>query len=243
MSILIENITFSYDDTKVLNSINLNIPDGEIWALLGRSGVGKTTLLQIISGLFKPQDGDVTINGEVITPGVIKGIVFQDDSLLGWLTVKRNLIFPKSKITQENDNRINSILKEVGLTNCNEKYPHELSAGMKKRLEFARALMVDKKYILVDEPFGTVDAVTRRKLWQLWLQLRRDEPRTGILCTHDPEEAIRLCDVVVTLIDNPIGSIGDIIEIPESVKSLNTNEENEDLWIIKKKIIKSLEDH
>ena len=240
MSIVVENVAFSYEIYPILKEINFHIPNGEIWALLGRSGTGKTTLLQVISGLFKPNEGRVIIGGEVTYPGRIKGIVFQDDALLGWLTVKENLFFPRNHISEKQKEITENFLRAVGLLNNASKYPGELSAGMKKRLEFARALMADNNYILADEPFGTVDAVTRRNLWRLWLKLREDEPRTGILCTHDPEEAIRLCDVVVTLKANPIGVIGDIIKIPESLKSLSIDNENNALWEFKNEIIKSL---
>lgn len=242
MSIVVDNIAFSYDNSEVLKGINFIIPEGEIWALLGRSGIGKTTLLQVIAGLFKPSEGQVVINGAIASPGLIQGIVFQDDSLLDWLTVRDNLNFPKNSNSDQEKEKADNMLSAVGLYSHADRYPFELSAGMKKRLEFARALMVDNQYILADEPFGTVDAVTRRTLWRLWSKFRQEEPRTGILCTHDPEEAIRLCDVIVTLKANPTENMADVIKIPESVRSLSMDREEKEFWVLKNKIIQSLED-
>lgn len=241
MSISVKNIDFYYDEKQVLKNVTLKIPKNEIWALLGKSGVGKTTLLHIIAGLYKPRKGRISIDSRNEGPGCIRGVVFQEECLLGWLTVEQNLLFPEHRnASNDYKNRAKKILEAVGLGNQRQSLPYELSTGMRKRLEFARALVVDKEYILADEPFGTVDAVTRMSLWKLWLELKNREPRTGILCTHDPEEAIRLCDAVVTLRRENTAKVVNLIEIPDSIKSLDISEENGDLWELKKKVISSI---
>jgi ABC-type nitrate/sulfonate/bicarbonate transport system ATPase subunit len=240
--IRIEDVTFSYGERAVLESINLSIPKGEIWALVGRSGIGKTTLLNIIAGLFKPSRGVVSILGrERIGLGRIRGIVFQDDCLLGWLSAKNNVLFPNHRsATAGASKEAIDMLDAVGLTSRYESYPNELSAGMRKRLDFARALIADKEYILADEPFGPVDALTRRDLWRLWLKLRERSPRTGILSTHDPEEAVRLCDMVVTLRSGPPSRITSLLKVPSHVKDLGITDQNDELWQLKDQIIQSL---
>ncbi|MFC1724263.1 ABC transporter ATP-binding protein [candidate division KSB1 bacterium] len=241
MSIKIENITFFYNETEILREISFCIPKGEIWALLGRSGIGKTTLINIISGLFTPKTGKILINNREYGPGCIKGIVFQDESLLGWLTVKQNLLFPDyKKPNKGRELNVKQILESVQLTEACNLLPYQLSAGMKKRLEFARALDADPEYILADEPFGTLDIITRRSLWSLWKNLKRENPRTGILCTHDPDEAIRLSDQIILMKPIDVSDQTLLYKIPDSIKCLDINLENDDLRILRQKIISNL---
>ncbi len=242
LGILLKDISFSYGENPVIQALSLSIPKGEIWALIGRSGVGKTTLLQIVAGLFHPDGGCITVQGrDNIKAGRIKGVVFQDQCLLGWLTVEKNLMFPNHKnATQINQTRARQILSEVGLAGLENKMPNSLSAGMWKRVEFARALMIDNEYLLADEPFGTVDALTRRDLWDLWQRIRKAEPRTGILSTHDPEEAIRLCDVIVPLISGPPARFGNFIEVPKGIRLLSSEETNQELLELKLEVMKVL---
>lgn len=242
VGIRVEDVAFSYGARAVLESINLRIPKGEIWALVGRSGIGKTTLLNIIAGLFKPSKGTVSILGrERRGVGRIRGIVFQDDCLLGWLSVKDNVLFPRHRAaTAAMNEEALDMLKAVGLDTRHSSYPNELSAGMRKRLDLARALVIDRDYILADEPFGTVDALTRRDLWRLWLRLREQAPRTGVLSTHDPEEAVRLCDVVATLRSGPPSRITSLIEIPPHIRKLGITDQSDEIWRLKDQIIESL---
>jgi len=241
MAIVLRDLQFAYGSRRVLKSINLHVPKGEIWALVGRSGAGKTTLLHIIAGLYRATSGEVAINGRGSGPGCIRGVVFQDECLLGWLTVEQNILFPDYRRPSfERQGKAKQLLRAVGLSDRTDSYPSELSAGMRKRLEFARALMADTEYILADEPFGTIDAVTRRELWRLWRKLRQDEPRTGILCTHDPEEAVRLCDVVVALCGGEPSICNEPIRIPKGVGALGIDSENKELWALKQQVIESL---
>lgn len=240
MSINIENISFFYNQKQVLKDISFKIPRNELWALLGRSGVGKTTLLHIICGIYRPKEGSVLVENRKAGLGSIRGVVFQDECLLDWLTVEQNVLFPNHRTPlKEHRERGRRILEGVGLINYLSALPNELSTGMRKRLEFARALIVDKEYILADEPFGTVDVATRMNLWELWINLRKEEPRTGILCTHDPEEAIRLCDTIIILKSGDSAAIGNYIKIPETIKAMNIKEQNEYFWQLKKKVIDS----
>ncbi len=239
--IQLQNVSFFYGKTEIFKSLSLSIPEGEIWAVVGRSGAGKTTLVHLVAGLFTPMNGEITISGRMSGPGSIRGVVFQEDSLLGWLSIEENMLFPFNKLSDPSRSRAaREMLEAVGLAGKENDSPQTFSSGMRKRVEFARALLADGDYILADEPFGTVDAVTRRDLWRLWLDLHRLEPRTGILCTHDPEEAVRLCDAVVTLSLRQPSTVSQNIKIPESVRQLDVNSESKELWTIKRKVIQSL---
>jgi ABC-type nitrate/sulfonate/bicarbonate transport system ATPase subunit len=240
--IFLENVGFAYGDSKVLEGITFYVPKGQVWALVGRSGSGKTTLIHIIAGLFRPLTGEVGISGrEGMGPGRIRGVVFQEDSLLGWLSVEENVMFPRHRRpTPELRRTAQDMLTAVGLGDSLSRHPFELSAGMQKRLEFARALVGDDEYILADEPFGTVDALTRRDLWRLWFDLRSQRPRTGILATHDPEEAVRLCDAVIVLQRGAPGHVAKVFQIPGGVHQLDVSREGMGLLELKEEIIESL---
>jgi len=240
--ISIRNLAFSYAGTPVFTAVNLNIPKGEIWALVGRSGVGKTTLLQVIAGLFQPTCGDVVISGRGKSNlGKIRGIVFQEDCLLGWLTAEENVLFPyHRKCSAEQRSNARRLVDEVGLAGRYSALPKELSTGMRKRLEFARALAADEDYFLADEPFGPLDALTRRELWQLWQQLRAGKRRTGILSTHDPEEAVRLCDAVVALKSQGAPFLGEVIRIPSDLHQASISEQDVRVATLKDKVIQAL---
>jgi ABC-type nitrate/sulfonate/bicarbonate transport system ATPase subunit len=242
IGISVEEVAFAYGDANILEKVNLTVPRGEVWALVGRSGSGKTTLLQIIAGLFRPLAGRVTVAGrEGLTAGRIRGVVFQEESLLAWLSVEENMLFPCHRGASEEARAVVAgLLGAVGLEQYRSRAPSELSAGMRKRLEFARALLADSEYMLADEPFGTVDALTRRDLWTLWMQLRERSPRTGILATHDPEEAVRLCDAVVTLKSGRPGCVANLIRVPAAVRALATSADSAELSRLKERILASL---
>jgi len=242
LGINVRDISFAYGDTKVFSDVSFNIPTGELWALVGRSGSGKTTLLHVIAGLFIPKNGCVLVDGRGNGPGRIRGVVFQDEALLGWLSTEENLLFPNHRHpTEKQIAKVRSLLSKIGLYDRRQAHPHELSTGMRKRLEFGRALLADDEYILADEPFGPVDIITRRKLWKMWLELNQSEPRTGILCTHDAEEAIRLCDAIVPLTSNLEKGCGSALRVPDKLKKLGVYGEDSYFWSFKQQVIELLE--
>jgi NitT/TauT family transport system ATP-binding protein len=241
IGIVVSNVSFSFGAKTVLAGVDLQIPVGEMWGLVGRSGTGKTTFLNIVAGLYQPENGDVTVRGRGGKTPNVRGVVFQDDSLLGWLTAKENVLFPNhSHPREETIREAQEIFQAVGLFGCEAAYPRSLSAGMRKRVEFARALISDSEYMLMDEPFGSVDALTRRELWALWFRLRQHVRRTGIISTHDPEEAIRMCDVVVTLGSSSPATVTNQIRIPSEIKQLGVSAQSEELWNIRNQIVLSL---
>jgi NitT/TauT family transport system ATP-binding protein len=201
-------------DVHALEKINLAIPVGQMTTFLGPSGCGKTTLLKIIAGLLEPTEGEILIKGVPVSgPGPERAFVFQDFALLPWATVLRNVAFglelrKDSKAKREEVAR--HYIEEVGLAGFEQKYPHELSGGMRQRVGLARALAVNAEVLLMDEPFSAVDEQTRRKFQEDLLRLLTVEKKTVIFVTHSIEEAVYLSDQIVLLSPRP-GRIHSII--------------------------------
>ncbi len=195
------------ESVVALEGINLDFKRGELTSLLGPSGCGKTTLLKIISGLLEASSGEVRVNGQVVTaPGPERAFVFQDFALMPWASVLRNAAFGlemQGMGVREREERARHYINEVGLSGFEEKYPHELSGGMRQRVGLARALAVDADVLLMDEPFSAVDEQTRRKFQEDLLRLREIEKKTFILVTHSIEEAVYLSDRIVMLSPRP----------------------------------------
>ena len=197
-----------YGGTVVaLQDINLGFNRGELTSLLGPSGCGKTTLLKIIAGLLEPTKGEVYVNGHKVSgPGPERAFVFQDFALMPWATVLRNAAFGlelQGVGRAEREQRARHYVAEVGLAGFEDKYPHELSGGMRQRVGLARALAVDADVLLMDEPFSAVDEQTRRKFQEDLIRLREIEKKTFILVTHSIEEAVYLSDRIVLLSPRP----------------------------------------
>ncbi|MDU8911922.1 ABC transporter ATP-binding protein [Aestuariicoccus sp. MJ-SS9] len=190
-----------------LKDINLDFNRGELTSLLGPSGCGKTTLLKIIAGLLEPTKGEVAVNGRPVTgPGPERAFVFQDFALMPWATVLRNAAFGlelQGVPVKEREDRARHYVAEVGLAGFEDKYPHELSGGMRQRVGLARALAVDADVLLMDEPFSAVDEQTRRKFQEDLIRLREIEKKTFILVTHSIEEAVYLSDRIILLSPRP----------------------------------------
>ena len=200
---------------EALRGIDLAFSHGKLTTLLGPSGCGKTTLLKIIAGLLEPSAGDVLVAGRKVTgPGPERAFVFQDFALLPWATVLRNVGFGlelRGTPRAEREEVARRYIADVGLAGFEERYPHELSGGMRQRVGLARALAVNADVLLMDEPFSAVDEQTRRKFQEDLLRLRASEHKTFIFVTHSIEEAVYVSDRIVLLSPRP-GRVSQIID-------------------------------
>ena len=215
VAVEVRGICKSYSEVEALRMIDLDFPRGKLSTLLGPSGCGKTTLLKIIAGLVQPTSGEVRVNGKVVTgPGPERAFVFQDFALMSWATVMRNVAFGlelKGMGKAERQSIARHYIAEVGLTGFEDKYPHELSGGMRQRVGLARAFAVNAEVLLLDEPFSAVDAQNRRKFQEDLLQLVEKERKTFIFVTHSIEEAVYVSDRIVLLSRRP-SRVAQIIE-------------------------------
>lgn len=212
----VRNISKIYDGrVEALKNVSIDFPEGKLTSLLGPSGCGKTTLLKIIAGLIAPNDGEVLVENQVVTkPGPERAFVFQDFALLPWATVMRNVAFGlelRGVAKAEREDKAERYINDVGLTGFKDAYPHELSGGMKQRVGLARALAVDSKVLLMDEPFSAVDEQTRRKFQEDLLGLVANGNKTFLFVTHSIEEAVYVSDRVVLLSKRP-SKVSTIIE-------------------------------
>ncbi|NJK29701.1 MAG: ATP-binding cassette domain-containing protein [Acaryochloris sp. SU_5_25] len=204
----------------VLEDINLTMGSQKYISVIGHSGCGKSTLLRIVAGLEKPTAGSVTLEGKVVRkPGAERMMVFQGYSLLPWLTVRGNIHLAVDEVLKtasraERVEVVNEHVEMVNLTAALDKYPHELSGGMKQRVGLARALATRPKMLLLDEPFGALDALTRPKLEQQVLDIWEDHRQAVMMITHDVDEAIFMSDRVVMMTNGPGATIGKILDIP-----------------------------
>lgn len=189
----------------VLDGFDLDVNDGEILCLLGPSGCGKSTLLNVIGGFLKPTKGEVLIDGEQVKgPDARRIFVFQERGIFPWLTVSANIGFGLSALSKsQRQERVDYYIELVGLRGFEKAYPHELSGGMKQRVEVARALAVSPDVLYLDEPFGALDSITRLTMRAELLRIWAAEKKTIIFVTHDIEESIQLADRVVIMTARP----------------------------------------
>jgi nitrate/nitrite transport system ATP-binding protein len=206
--------------SQVLKNINLRIDKGEFISIIGHSGCGKSTVLNIIAGLLDPSLGVVILDGkEVSGPGPDRGMVFQNHSLLPWLTVFENVevavnkVFKRSMSKAERREWIEHNLKLVSMGHALDKYPQEISGGMKQRVGIARALAMKPKVLLLDEPFGALDALTRAHLQDEVMRIQADLGNTMMMITHDVDEAVLLSDRIVMMTNGPSATIGEILTV------------------------------
>jgi len=234
----------------IVKDFNLKMAKGEFITVIGHSGCGKSTQLMIVAGLSDATDGTIIIGGkEIAGPGPDRGIVFQSPSLLPWMTAKENVMLGINQVfftaTVEERNQIAEYyLSVVGLADAMDKYPGELSQGMRQRVGIARAFALKPKMLLLDEPFGMLDSLTRYELQQVLIELWRKEKITAMMVTHDVDEALYLSDRIVCMTDGPEATIGDILEVkfprPRDRKAVM---EHPDYYKLRAHLIEFLEIH
>lgn len=205
---------------RALDDVNLTISKGEFVSLIGHSGCGKSTVLNIVAGLHQATVGGVILDDkEVNEPGPERAVVFQHHSLLPWLTAYENVelavkqVFRGKKSKSEMADWINHNLELVHMSHAKDKLPSEISGGMKQRVGIARALAMEPKVLLMDEPFGALDALTRAHLQDSLMEIHADLGNTVIMITHDVDEAVLLSDRIVMMTNGPAATIGDILHI------------------------------
>ncbi len=221
----IANLTKTYPkrgggEVSVLEQINFSLNEQEFVTIVGHSGCGKSTLLRIVAGLDRPTAGKLLLQGQPIRkPSADRMMVFQQYCLLPWLTVRQNIrlaideVFRQMSVA-EKINLVEEHLAMVNLTAAADKYPDQISGGMKQRVGIARALAVRPKILLMDEPFGALDALTRGKLQQQVLRIWESQRQAVIMITHDIDEAIYMSDRIVLMTNGPAATIGEILEVP-----------------------------
>ncbi|MEC7118990.1 MAG: ABC transporter ATP-binding protein [Pseudomonadota bacterium] len=205
---------------EALRDINLKISKGEFVSLIGHSGCGKSTLLNLIAGLTTPTKGHVICNGrEIAGPGPERAVVFQNHSLLPWLTCFDNVYLAVERVFSDKENkaqlreRTEDALKMVGLAHAMHKYPNEVSGGMKQRVGIARALSMQPQVLLLDEPFGALDALTRAHLQDELIGIVQETHATAVMVTHDVDEAVLLSDRIVMMTNGPAATIGEVLTV------------------------------
>jgi nitrate/nitrite transport system ATP-binding protein len=205
----------------VLKNINLDVRRGEFIALIGHSGCGKSTVLNVVAGLLKASSGGVLVdNREVNAPGPDRAVVFQNHSLLPWLTVYQNVEIAVDKIfrhTRSSAERKDWILHNLAMVNMShalDRLPSQISGGMKQRVGIARALAMEPKVLLLDEPFGALDALTRAHLQDEVIRIQSELGNTVMMITHDVDEAVLMSDRVVMMTNGPAAGVGQIMDVP-----------------------------
>ena len=222
--IQIQNVEQTFKTAKglfpALRDIQLNIAKGEFVALIGHSGCGKSTLLNLIAGLTMPTNGVLLCaNREIAGPGPDRAVVFQNHSLLPWLTCFDNVylgierVFGRAESKAQLRARTDAALAMVSLTHAEQKRPGEISGGMKQRVGIARALAMEPKVLLMDEPFGALDALTRAKLQDELLEIVAKTQATVVMVTHDVDEAVLLSDKIVMMTNGPAATIGEVLHV------------------------------
>ena len=203
-----------------LTGINLAVKKGEFITLIGHSGCGKSTLLNLIAGLLKASEGTLLCaNREIAGPSPERAVVFQNHSLLPWLTCHENVYLAVERVFGARETkarlreRTRAALALVGLTHAEQKRPHEISGGMKQRVGIARALSMEPKVLLMDEPFGALDALTRAHLQDELLKIVAKTESTVVMVTHDVDEAVLLSDRIVMMTNGPAATIGEIVRV------------------------------
>lgn len=222
--VILENVNMTFVTKKgkfeALKDINLTIKEGEFISIIGHSGCGKSTVLNLIAGLLTPTTGNLFCAGrEIAKPGPERAVVFQNHSLLPWLTCFENVylaverVFGDTETKDQLSARTKAVLELVGLSHAMEKRPNEISGGMKQRVGIARALAMEPKVLLLDEPFGALDALTRASLQDELMGIMKKSGCTAVMVTHDVDEAVLLSDKIVMMTNGPAAGIGEILPV------------------------------
>ena len=207
------------EDYVAVTDVNLEIKENEIIAIIGHSGCGKSTLLNMISGLDAQTEGVILLDDkEIVGPGPERAVVFQNHSLLPWLSVYQNIEMAVKKVMpelspQELRQRVEKFIDMVNLDQAKDKLPDEISGGMKQRVGIARALSIKPKVLLMDEPFGALDSLTRANLQEHLMKIQQNVKNTVVIITHDIDEAVLLSDRVIMMTNGPEATIGEILEV------------------------------
>ena len=219
----LSNVSMRFGATKgfhALDGISLSIERGEFVSLIGHSGCGKSTLLNLVAGLMAPTGGAIRCLGEPVTgPGPDRGVVFQNHSLLPWMTCHENImlgvkqVFAGKLSATEMHDKAEQALHLVHLDHASAKYPYEISGGMKQRVGIARALAIEPRMLLLDEPFGALDALTRASLQDELIRIVEETHSTVLMVTHDIDEAVLLSDRIVMMTNGPGARIGEILTV------------------------------
>ena len=227
----LQDVNKSFGPHAVLKDINLGIEKGEFVAIVGFSGAGKTTLINLIAGLVRPDTGTATLNDlEITAPGPDRGIVFQNYSLLPWLNVYENIYLAVDQVFRnwapaKKQQHTEKCIAMVNLSPAREKRPHELSGGMRQRVSVARALAMDPQILLLDEPLSALDALTRAVLQDEISRIRDENKSTVVLITNDPDEGIYLADRIIPLTAGPGATLGPSFKVeiprPRDRKAIN----------------------
>ncbi len=227
----LKNVNKNFGPHSVLKDVNLGIEKGEFVAIVGFSGAGKTTLINLIAGLLRPDSGTVTLNDlEITAPGPDRGIVFQNYSLLPWLSVYENIYLAVDQVFRnwvpvKKQQHAEKYIAMVNLSPAREKRPHELSGGMRQRVSVARALAMEPQILLLDEPLSALDALTRATLQDELSRIWDENKKTVVLITNDPDEGIYLADRIIPLTAGPSATLGPSFKVeiprPRDRKAIN----------------------
>jgi len=220
----LENVNMTFVTKKghfeALRNVDFSIQEGEFISIIGHSGCGKSTVLNLIAGLLNPTDGNIFCAGrEVAGPGPERAVVFQNHSLLPWLSCFDNVYLAVERVfgaTEKKEAlvaRTKAVLELVGLTHAIDKRPNEISGGMKQRVGIARALAMEPKVLLLDEPFGALDALTRAHLQDELMGIMAKSGCTAVMVTHDVDEAVLLSDRIVMMTNGPAATVGEILSV------------------------------
>jgi nitrate/nitrite transport system ATP-binding protein len=247
------NIEKTYDTPRgpavIVRDFNLTLKKGEFVSLIGHSGCGKSTVLSMFAGLLSSTSGGIILAGKEVTgPGPDRGVVFQSPCLFPWMTTLENVrlgideVFAARSVEDRNQMALH-YLELVGLGGCAGRKPNELSLGMRQRVGLARAFALHPKMLLLDEPFGMLDSLTRYELQEVLLDLWAKDQKTALMVTHDVDEALFLSDRIAMMTSGPAAKVGDILEVPFARPRIRHDVLNHpDYYVLRERLIGFLED-